>query len=202
MAIRGRNDLDERAARSAARLAIDRRSRSRVSSDSGVSWRSGSASCRSLLTFGMGLSCSRCKDAGQLRTAFGQMPPNGDGANAQQRRNRWDRQSFELVHHDNGTTTGSERVERTPHRRSGDERRASRRLLSVMAAGSAADVIALGGTALFATRRGGYSRARARATLPLSQPRRHGRSRAQRFEECLLHEVERFVSRRERRARR
>ena len=59
----------------------------------------------------------------QLAPADREMPSDRDGADAEQRGDRRDRQLFELVHDDNSAAPRREAVERTPNGRPGDEHR-------------------------------------------------------------------------------
>jgi hypothetical protein len=57
----------------------------------------------------------RSENTGQIAAGHGQVPPDGDGADAKQPRNRLDLQPFELVHDDDGAAARRQRVERAPH---------------------------------------------------------------------------------------
>ena len=63
----------------------------------------------------------RSKNAREVAASLGQMPPDCDGADTKERRDRRDGQAFELVHDEDGAATWRQPVERTPDRRPGDE---------------------------------------------------------------------------------
>ena len=63
----------------------------------------------------------RSKNAREVAASLGQMPPDCDGADTKERRDRRDGQPFEFVHDENGAATWRQPLERTPDRRPGDE---------------------------------------------------------------------------------
>jgi hypothetical protein len=69
----------------------------------------------------MALSSTRSNNERQFAASLGQMPPDGDGADTKERRDRRDGQPFEFVHDEDSAATWLQPVERTPDRRSRDE---------------------------------------------------------------------------------
>src|ERR1700730_4328154 len=69
----------------------------------------------------MALSSMRSKNARQIASSLGQMPPDGDGGDTKERRDRRDGQPFEFVHDEDGAATWRQPVEGMPDRRPRDE---------------------------------------------------------------------------------
>jgi len=61
------------------------------------------------------------KNARHIAASLGQMPPDCDGGDSKERRDRRNSQPFEFVHNEDGAATWRQLVECMPDRRPGDE---------------------------------------------------------------------------------